>query len=113
MRIEDIQEGSYLYCKTAEGNGMQEVRVIEKVKVEVGYDVWDDGIRYMYYFNGQIHDSIQHPDQFTQTKSFRKPKCYECDLEINENKYKVELCNMCKWLKCPRDGACGCNYRGY
>lgn len=112
MRLEDIKEGSMLYCNTSTQDGIHYVYVIEKVKVEIQPDVWDDGVRYSYYDGKQTTESIQHPDQFSQTESRRKPKCYECQLEINENKYKVDVCRKCGWLICPRDKACGCGYRG-
>ena len=109
MRLEDIKEDMFLYCKTADQHGVQQVRVLEKVNVEINPDQWEIGVRYTYRYQGTIYDSIQHPHGFSRTRNFRKPKCYECDVEIDEDKYEVEQCNKCGWLICPRDKACGCN----
>ena len=109
MRLEAIKEGSYLYCKSAQRRGVHKVRVIEIVDYEINPDQWEEAVRYEYTYRGEYINGIQHPDQFSLTKTFRKPDCHECKLEIDEQKDIVEQCPKCEWLICPRDKACGCN----
>ena len=41
----------------------------------------------------------------------RTAKCYRCNGSLySDLHYK---CEVCGWLICPHDGACGCEFQGY